>query len=139
MSTFSQRLKELRIDRALTQSEFGALFNLSKQTISGYEKGDAAPPIETLQKFADFFGTTTDDLLGRKPIKIIPNEDGIITKEDMRKAGITSEEIDIIKVTRKEGLTAEDIQHLAEVVKRHKSNSADHVDKKQHDPKIFLP
>ena len=66
MSTFNQRLKELRTDRALTQSEFGSLFNLSKQTISGYEKGDAAPPIETLQKFADFFGTTTDDLLGRK-------------------------------------------------------------------------
>lgn len=65
MADFSGRLKELRNNKQLTQSEFGALFNLSKQTISGYEKGDNDPPIDTLQKFADFFGVTTDYLLGR--------------------------------------------------------------------------
>jgi transcriptional regulator with XRE-family HTH domain len=65
MSVFGQKLKKLRTDKDLTQSKFGSLFNLSKQTISGYEKGDATPPIETLQKFADFFGVTTDELLGR--------------------------------------------------------------------------
>ncbi|MBP2635509.1 MAG: putative prophage LambdaCh01, repressor protein [Firmicutes bacterium] len=66
MSDFAHRLKELRADKNLTQLEFGALFNLSKQTISGYEKGDASPPLETLQKFADYFNVTTDYLLGRE-------------------------------------------------------------------------
>lgn len=70
MSTFGQNLKELRTQRSLTQSEFGALFNLSKQTISGYEKGEASPPIETLLKFADFFNVTTDYLLGRDTIDV---------------------------------------------------------------------
>lgn len=67
MSAFSQRLKELRTEKNLTQAEFGTLFNLSKQTISGYEKGDASPSFDTLLKLADYFGVTTDDLLGREP------------------------------------------------------------------------
>ena len=65
MAKFAQRLKDLRSDKNLTQVDFGAIFNLSKQTISGYEKGDNSPPLETLQKFADYFEVTTDYLLGR--------------------------------------------------------------------------
>lgn len=65
MSGFGKRLRELRTSEHLTQTEFGAKFNLSKQTISGYENGDNTPSIETLQKFADFFKVSTDYLLGR--------------------------------------------------------------------------
>jgi transcriptional regulator with XRE-family HTH domain len=72
MADFPQRLRELRSGAGLTQTEFGALFNLSKQTISGYEKGDNAPPIETLEKLADYFKVSTDYLLGRSSIKNNP-------------------------------------------------------------------
>ena len=72
MTTFSGRLQQLRKNRGLTQTEFGSLFRLSKQTISGYEKGDSSPPIETLEKFADYFSVSTDYLLGRDD-KLTPN------------------------------------------------------------------
>ncbi|MBP2657788.1 MAG: helix-turn-helix domain protein [Firmicutes bacterium] len=68
MSAFPERLRQLRKDRGLTQSDFGKIFNLSKQTISGYEKGDSNPPIETAQRFADYFGITIDDLVGRNEV-----------------------------------------------------------------------
>lgn len=74
MPDFAQRLRQLRTDKDLTQSDFGALFNLSKQTISGYEKGDNTPPIDTLQRFASFFNVSTDYLLGRSRGKAISEE-----------------------------------------------------------------
>ncbi|MDF2571655.1 MAG: Helix-turn-helix domain [Sporomusa sp.] len=51
--TFQVRLRQLRKDKGLTQSEFGKIFSLSKQTLSGYEKGDNNPPLETTPKIAD--------------------------------------------------------------------------------------
>jgi len=62
---FRNRLSELRRKKRLTQKELGKVFGLSKQAISSYEKGDSAPTHETLKKMAEFFGVTTDYLLGR--------------------------------------------------------------------------
>ncbi|QGG47206.1 helix-turn-helix domain-containing protein [Heliorestis convoluta] len=60
-----QRIKELRSSHGLTQQELGRKLSLSKQTISGYEKGARHPSPEILQKLADVFSTSTDYLLGR--------------------------------------------------------------------------
>lgn len=63
---FPERLRFLREQKNLTQPELGKIFNLSKQTISAYENGDTSPPIDTVVLFADFFGVTTDFLLGKQ-------------------------------------------------------------------------
>lgn len=64
-ATFANRLRELRKQKELTQTDLGKLLNLSKQTISVYENGGADPNPETLNKLADFFGVSVDYLLGR--------------------------------------------------------------------------
>mgnify|MGYP003587647575 CR=1 FL=1 len=66
MTAFSDKLRQLRKQRGLTQTEFGKLFNLSKQTISGYEKGESNPPMESAQRFADYFNISLDELMGRE-------------------------------------------------------------------------
>ena len=65
MEMFPSRLRALRKQRKLTAKEFGEKFNLAESTISGYETGARNPDIETLEKFADFFGVSVDYLLGR--------------------------------------------------------------------------
>lgn len=60
-----KRLKELRINKKMTQEELGKKINVTKVSISGYENGNRSPDTETLQKIADTFGVTTDYLLGR--------------------------------------------------------------------------
>lgn len=61
---FPERLRELREKKELTQTELGKIFNLSKQTISSYEKGGSRPSQETLIKMAEFFDVPIGYLLG---------------------------------------------------------------------------
>ena len=83
--TFSVRLRQLREEKNLTQTELGKIFNLSKQTISSYENGGSTPGQETLKRLADFFGVSTDYLLGHSSIRefdivdIFQNDDIKIT------------------------------------------------------------
>ena len=60
-----ERLKQLRKEKQLTQSELGEKINVTKVSISGYESGNRTPDTDTLQKLADFFEVSTDYLLGR--------------------------------------------------------------------------
>lgn len=63
-----QALKELRLKKQLKQSEVAEILGISsQQTYQKYESGIACPPYELLCDFADFFGVTTDYLLGREP------------------------------------------------------------------------
>jgi len=62
---FKDRLKELRLNRNITQEELGKTFNVIKQTISSWENGNSRPDIDMASKIADFFEVTTDYLLCR--------------------------------------------------------------------------
>lgn len=65
---FGTRLKELRLQKKLTQEELGKIVHVSKVSISGYERGGRNPDRETLTDLADYFGVSTDYLLGRSNI-----------------------------------------------------------------------
>lgn len=62
---FKDRLRDLRNKRGLTQEEFGKVFNVIKQTVSSWEKGNSKPDLDLASSMADFFGVSTDDLLDR--------------------------------------------------------------------------
>jgi transcriptional regulator with XRE-family HTH domain len=62
---FAERLKMLRKEAGLNQTELGKELNKTKNNISQYESGKRSPDLETLKKIADLFQTTTDYLLGR--------------------------------------------------------------------------
>ena len=63
--SLGKRIKELRKTKNLTQIEFAKLFQISSGTIAMWETDKRQPDFTTLQKLADFFGVSTDYLLGR--------------------------------------------------------------------------
>ena len=65
MEKFKERLKELRIEKGLKQSELGVALNTTDDTIFSWEKGRAEPSIEMIVKICDFFDVSADYLLGR--------------------------------------------------------------------------
>lgn len=59
-----QRLKALRKNLKLTQKDLSKILNLDPSSISKYESGAATPSPDVLVKISNFFGVTTDYLLG---------------------------------------------------------------------------
>lgn len=60
---FGNRLYELRKKKGLSQEELGDKINVSRQTISKYELGDAIPDMEKLVMLSDFFHVSLDELV----------------------------------------------------------------------------
>ena len=60
-----QRIRDLREDRDLTQSQVAQMLGMSQTGYSKYETGENDIPTAVLIKLADFYQTTTDYLLGR--------------------------------------------------------------------------
>ena len=63
---FSRRVFTLRKQRGLSQKELGAEIGLSHKSISTIESGLTSTSIEKLILLAQFFGVSTDYLLGLK-------------------------------------------------------------------------
>jgi len=70
-----ERLKQLRLEKGLTQSQLASIFNLTKSTISLYESGKRSPDYATLMKFADFFDVTSDYLLNNSASPVLAKDD----------------------------------------------------------------
>lgn len=49
----------------MTQTDLGSVLNTTQQTVNNYENGKRKPDQEMFEKIADFFGVSTDYLLGR--------------------------------------------------------------------------
>lgn len=62
MSTFGQRLKQLRIELSLTQKQLAKIVGVSRPTISLYEIDKSEPNDELKKKFADLFNVSVDYL-----------------------------------------------------------------------------
>lgn len=93
MEKLGETLSELRLDKKLTQKELAESLHVSVGTISNYEKSAHFPDIEKLINLADFFGVTTDYLLGRSEYSFSPDVLSEVIIED-KTAG------DIIQVLR---------------------------------------
>ena len=100
MANFSDRLKELRKTKGLTQREMANIFEMTERNYQRLEATDT-PSNETLIKFADFFEVPTDYLLGRD--KFWRNENGnIVVKIPPDIFGTTAEEMEEIERKAKE-------------------------------------
>ena len=59
------RIRNLREDKDLTQSQMGDILSCSQRVYSNYERGDIDIPTTTLSKIADYHRVSVDYLLGR--------------------------------------------------------------------------
>lgn len=63
------QLQELRKEKKFTQEEAADKFGVKLSTYQKYERDAISPPYDILIKIADFYGVSTDYLLGRTDIK----------------------------------------------------------------------
>lgn len=79
-SFFAERLKNLRIKRALSQGEVSEALSVSRQSVSKWERGESEPDAERLIALSQLFRTPLSLLLPytKKELVVIPDEEPIV-------------------------------------------------------------
>ncbi|EKS20908.1 hypothetical protein HMPREF9318_00862 [Streptococcus urinalis FB127-CNA-2] len=75
MTIFSNQLKQLRIQKDLSQEALAQKLYISRQAISKWENGDATLDLDNLIKLAEILEVSLDELVLKKSIKIKYQED----------------------------------------------------------------
>ena len=65
MSQFSERLRELRQSKGITQKQLSTILKLSDRNYQRYEYGEREPTASTLLSIANFFNVSIDFIVGR--------------------------------------------------------------------------
>lgn len=87
------RIKELRVERNLTQSEVAKAIGTSQRNIGRWENGENTPAAIYVKALAEFFCVSTDYILG------LEDDFGVRTSTPMSD-DITAEEKEMIKKIR---------------------------------------
>lgn len=108
MSTFGERLRELRKNKNLTQEKLAEQLSVNRDALAKWETDRSYPDVNIIKELATFFEVTTDYLLGR-------DDDGFearVAKEIKKYKGLMGEE--------EEKFLLEMIINYLETVKRKK-------------------
>lgn len=70
MASFTERLKTLRKQMNFSQQELADKIQVTKQTVSQYERGIRKPDYNTLLFLCDLFNVSADYLLGKADVTI---------------------------------------------------------------------
>ena len=85
------RLKQLRLERGLLQSDIAKVIKKSERIVGFYETGERDMNTETLYILADFFNVSIDYLLGKTDIRNLENEFKFAYHKEIE--GLTEDEI----------------------------------------------
>lgn len=66
---FCERLYTLRKEQNLTMERFGIAMEVTKQAVCRWENGERQPSLEMVVRIAEFYGVSTDYLLGVSDIR----------------------------------------------------------------------
>ena len=58
------RIRDIRIDRGLTQEDIAKILHVSQNTYSQYEIGTTRYPLDAVVTLAEFYGVSMDYLVG---------------------------------------------------------------------------
>lgn len=119
MTSFTNRLVQLRKKRGLTQQQIADEIGVNRGSYSNWEKGKREPSFENLVKLASILGTSTDYLLGTSDnhidledfetlIKKLPEEE--ITKLIQDK--VTDIKVGLLIAANETGLSLEQLAEL---------------------------
>lgn len=62
---FAERLKSLRKEKALSQLQLANALEVTQRKVSYWETGQLEPDLSALWKIGEYFGVSTDFLLGK--------------------------------------------------------------------------
>lgn len=65
--TFGEKIRDLREDMDINQTELGRAVMMSQRKISFIERGDSEPSLDDIAAFCRFFNISADYLLGLPP------------------------------------------------------------------------
>lgn len=60
---FGKKLKELRVEKDLSQQKLGEILGFCNQTISFWENGSREPDLDTLLAISHYFEVSIEELL----------------------------------------------------------------------------
>ena len=66
MEKLAEKLKELRIEKGLSQREVSRALGMTRNAFTNYENGYREPSLDNLKKICQFFDVSADYLLGLK-------------------------------------------------------------------------
>jgi len=78
-----ERLKQLRLQKQISQTDLARHFNIARSTLSQYESNTRTPSDEMKLKFAEYYNVSIDYLLGK--IDTTVNELTAKDKKDIQK------------------------------------------------------
>lgn len=81
MVNFGDKLRSLRTEAGMTQTDLAKRLNITKSVVSYYELQERTPSSDVLIQLADIFHVSTDYLLGVNHKKMIDVSD--LSEEDM--------------------------------------------------------
>ncbi|MDD4801929.1 MAG: helix-turn-helix transcriptional regulator [Syntrophomonas sp.] len=64
MNSFAAKIKELRLQRGMSQADLARLLGVARTTVTSYENGSRKPDNDTLIQFAAIFQVSIDYMLG---------------------------------------------------------------------------
>lgn len=64
-----KRIRDLREDKDLTQTDIAKYLHISQRAYSRYENDERSIPTEVLSKLADYHNTSVDYLIDRTDVK----------------------------------------------------------------------
>jgi transcriptional regulator with XRE-family HTH domain len=114
------RIKQLRINKGLTQSDMGKILGITQRAFAFYETGDREPDLDILVKLADYFDVSVDYILFRvndPKLAIIPAAD--LPQELRTIEGINA--VIALKEALKTGLSADEINEILSFATRIRS------------------
>jgi transcriptional regulator with XRE-family HTH domain len=99
-----QRIRDLRKQKRMSQTELAKSAGVSQTTVTAWETGKAEPSSSAVAKLADIFNVTTDYLLGR------PN------KQETKKDDVELSDDDVIMTWRGKPLSDEDRELIRRIM-----------------------
>lgn len=103
-----KRIAHLRAEKNLSQVQLAKALEIAPSTLALYEVEKRQPNFDMLNKIADFFGVSTDYLLGRTDYLYPPKDMG----------DINVKYIEVVTDMQKEGMSPEELKEMWESVKK---------------------
>ena len=105
---FSKRLKNLRIEKDISQEELAKLLNVSRTSVTNYELGRNEASAQVLNKLSEIFNCSIDYLLGKSDIR---NPEKVDFETDKLRIGLSAKDYENITETQ-----IKQIEELAKVI-----------------------
>jgi transcriptional regulator with XRE-family HTH domain len=114
-STFGERLRDLRIQKKLSQAELGQMIGVQATHIGRYERGESRPSAKYLKLLADVFDVSADFLYdgNEEDAAVADLKDKDLVEMFKRIDELSEEEKDLIKKIIDLVLMKHGIQKLA--------------------------